>query len=1087
MRLRLTLILSILLLAAFAPPAVVSAPAAEGGRAEAPYREGGYDPRAATPLAEDDLVILEILLDRYRVSQGMIGYMHPGGVLLPLGALCDALEFAIETRPNEGWARGWFIAENRTFSLDLGTRTVAVNGSRAGLDPLLARADGEDIYVDSELLAEWFPLDIDIRLSDMLVRLYPRETVPLQSRLKRDEVRANSLARNSQHDVDYPLRRAGYRPLSWPLIDANFDYVTRDENTDPRFSLQSSNDLAGLSTRMLLSHSEGKAITTARLRAGREVNDNSLLGPLQASRFEFGDIYSPLTPLVSRGKLGRGAFLSNQPLRRPTEFSSTTIEGDAPPGWEVELYANGTLLDFSAADESGHYRFENVPLQFGQNVFRTVVYGPQGQTREKVERSIIGSDMVLPGKLSYRLFSLQDEKTLIRDDEAVLNPSADYGAWNSYAELGFGVTPGLSLSGSVQSLSVQGEKRDYGSFTAHSNIFGLYTQTVFASDFTGGAAGQFSIQGGLGGNSINFEQRLYDDFVSDYNEPSQKLDRETILRFSGSTRSILPQGLSYDLKLESDSFAGRSVKSQDAATLRLASNIDHISLSNRMEFRRTDTDDSDYQNLQGEQLISSWLGDFMLRGRLRYRIDPQTEVQAIGGTATWRPHRNLTARLQVIRNIDDIAYTQIHTGLNWLLSGLNCGLIYSHSTLDQNYVSISFSTSLTRAPRGGGWHMQKEKMASGSAASAFVYLDRDADGRYGRDDEPMPGIGFTGSSLWRNVRTNDRGVAFLPGLPANLPRAVELDLTTLDDPFLIPSTRGLTAMGHTGGVVDLEFPVTYSGEIEGDVMAQTIGGEIPARHIGLELINSHGERIMTTVSEFDGYFLFQEVPPGWYEIRVLPHALKRRHVKAPAPIAMQIPAEGGVSAGHMIILLPDLETAAGSPLQTEPGLNASASDFIGIPAAALAPADTLRLRTSEEIFQDEDLDLIEKVLELEEQKDGGEIARDALDGTAADRAGVGSGISKAEPAARPAPAMFPGDTPSPSLPRRHFYGMIERPDETPGGESGAAANDGEPSARMSLLKKILQGDRTTPVSDAEAEAIIRILRTLRYMTPLTIR
>jgi len=1072
----LALFLLILLAAAFEPPAAAFASGGQGGRAEEPYREGGYDPGAESPFAEDDLVILEVMLDRYRVSQGMIGYTHPDGVLLPLGALCDALEFAIETRPNEGWARGWFIAEDRTFSLDLGSRSVFVNGSRAGLNPGLAKADADDIYIDSELFASWFPLDFDIRLSDMLVRIYPREMVPLQSRLKRDEARANSLARSRKSDSDYPLRKAEYRPLSWPLIDANVDYVTRDESPDMRFTLQSSGDVAGLTTRTLLSHSEGKLLTTARLRAGREVNDNSLLGPLGASRYEFGDIYSPVTPLTSRGKMGRGAFLSNQPLRRPTEFSSTTIEGDAPPGWEVELYANGTLLGFDKSNENGHYKFEDVPLQFGNNVFRTVVYGPQGQTRERVERTVIGSDMVQPGDFSYRIFSLQDEKSLFRDDESILNPSPDYGAWNHYAEIGYGMSPWLSLSGSVQRMSLLGERKDYGSIIARNNFFGLYTQAVLAKEFSGGTAGQLSAQGRIGDKSIIFEQRLYDDFNSEYNEPSQMMQRETSLRFSGATQRLLPSGLSYDLKFEDISYAERSINSQDKAILRLASNVNRFSLSNRLEYRRTDTESGNTDNLQGEQLASSWLGNFMLRSQVRYRISPATELQALGGTATWRAHRNLTARLQIIRSLEDITSTQIHTGLSWIHSGMACGLTFSHSNIDRDYVSLNFTTSLAKAPRGGGWHMQRQKMSTGSAAAAFVYLDRDADGRYGRNDEPMADIGFSGSGLWRDVRTNEKGIAFLPGLPSNQAREVELDLETLVDPFLIPTTKGLTAMGHTGGIVNLEFPVTYSGEIEGDVVVRTFSGEIPARHVGLELLNSRGERIKTTVSEFDGYFLFQEVPPGWYEIRVLPHALERRHVKAPAPIAVQIPAEGGVSSGHLLALTSENMTADSlSHLSIQ---QVARDEAVPITMDAVADttqpaeADTTRVtaqspRTEQEIFADESLDLIEKVIELEEAEQSG------TDGDAGPRAEAGTARTQ---------VIFPGDTPSPSLPRRYFYGLLERP----AAEEEAAASL-PATEKSSLLKRLFDRNVEQPPTDEEVELLIRSYQVIQYILPGMLR
>ena len=43
---------------------------------------------------------------------------------------------------------------------------------------------------------------------------------------------------------------------------------------------------------------------------------------------------------------GRGAVITNRPLRVRATFDRTRIEGDLPAGWEAELYRNGELLGF---------------------------------------------------------------------------------------------------------------------------------------------------------------------------------------------------------------------------------------------------------------------------------------------------------------------------------------------------------------------------------------------------------------------------------------------------------------------------------------------------------------------------------------------------------------------------------------------------------------------------------------------------------------------------------------------------------------------------------------------------------------------
>ena len=86
---------------------------------------GGPAPAARSDL---DLLVLEVRLGRLTLSDGLLAYLHPGGVLLPLGGIAAALEFPITVEPDTGIAHGWFLAENRRFSLDLARREVVVEG-----------------------------------------------------------------------------------------------------------------------------------------------------------------------------------------------------------------------------------------------------------------------------------------------------------------------------------------------------------------------------------------------------------------------------------------------------------------------------------------------------------------------------------------------------------------------------------------------------------------------------------------------------------------------------------------------------------------------------------------------------------------------------------------------------------------------------------------------------------------------------------------------------------------------------------------------------------------------------------------------
>jgi hypothetical protein len=61
------------------------------------------------------------------------------------------------------------------------------------------------------------------------------------------------------------------------------------------------------------------------------------------------------------------------------------------------------------------------------------------------------------------------------------------------------------------------------------------------------------------------------------------------------------------------------------------------------------------------------------------------------------------------------------------------------------------------------------------------------------------------------------------------------------------------------------LPMTAAGEIEGVAMRD---GGSAIEGLGLELLDAEGRVRATTLSEFDGYFLFESVAYGRYTVRV---------------------------------------------------------------------------------------------------------------------------------------------------------------------------------------------------------------------------
>ena len=375
------------------------------------------DPKVAAALpvvepSDDDLLILELRLNRLVLSQGLIAYRIPSGVCLYLGAVAQALDFPIRVDAGTGRAEGWFLREDRVFVLDLVRQEVTIGGSAGTFDAGRVQRHPEGICVELTLLSTWFPIEFQFDQANATVTLRPWEPLPIELRLARERRRAR-LGQGRGALPDYPRHETPYELWNWPVVDSFLESrLVRVGNSDSanlvnRYNTLAVGELLRMTSEISLAGNTGNALSRVRARLGRKDPGGGLLGPLRATEFALGDIATPQTPLVARSEPGRGAEVSSFPLGRAQEYDRITLRGELPDGWEVELHRNGVLLDFRESRGDGRYEFEDVPVLFGRNEFRFVFYGPQGQVREKTEELFIGTDLTSPGEFYFRLAANQ--------------------------------------------------------------------------------------------------------------------------------------------------------------------------------------------------------------------------------------------------------------------------------------------------------------------------------------------------------------------------------------------------------------------------------------------------------------------------------------------------------------------------------------------------------------------------------------------------------------------------------------------------------------------------------------------------------
>ena len=453
----------LLLLAGFAlPSAAAQSPANKGSKQ---HLAAPAVPLKVVKPVEDDLLILALRLNKETLSEGMSGYWVGKGICLSLGELTRALDFPIKVDPKTGRAEGWFLNEKRRFVLDIKSGTVTLFGKTRPFDRGRVLLHPNAICVELSLLSAWFPIDFKPNVSDAFITIVSREPLPIELKLARQQRQAR-FQHGKAVDPNYPKIETPYQMWNWPVIDVfaetGIERIEGGKATrlKTRYDLLAVGDFLYMNGDLFIRGDQDQPVSGVRARLGRKDPNGGLLGWLQATEYTLGDMATPPTSLVGRSTTGRGVEISSFPLGQLQEFDRTTLRGELPIGWEVELYRNGALLDFQSARDDGRYEFIDVSVFFGRNEFELVFYGPQGQVRRETKETFVGAGSVAKGAHQFRFAVNQQGKDLISVIERE-NTDPDNGELRFVAQYETGIREGLSAHGRLFSLPLDGERRNY--------------------------------------------------------------------------------------------------------------------------------------------------------------------------------------------------------------------------------------------------------------------------------------------------------------------------------------------------------------------------------------------------------------------------------------------------------------------------------------------------------------------------------------------------------------------------------------------------------------------------------------------------
>jgi hypothetical protein len=681
--------------------------------------------------AAEDMLVLALWFRRYILSDGFIGYRTGDSVFVPLGEMMAALEFPIEVQPTMGRAQGWFLQEERTFLLDLDNREVQTDGRRLTVDAAGVQIRIDDIYVRTDLLEDWFPVDLSVDFGRLLIEVASREPLPIERRIEREEMRARFRPRRSADRL--PRAEIPYRFVDWPFMDVGISGGGRRSTTfepDGQLAVRASGDLLGMSSGMSVFSSRRDTTTTVSVRGTveRRDPDGRLLGPLQARSVIMGDVNMPRIALVTRGESGVGGEISNYDLTQAVEFDRVTLRGTLMPGWDAELYRDRTLLDFQTLGDDGRYEFEDVPLLFGENELRLVFYGPQGQQREIIKRFEAGRALLRPGEERYRLAVVDAGRSLFETDKRYSGRSRDEGMRAS-VELARGMHRNLTVAGSWVNVPTRGVRHDYMNVGIRATAAGAFLRAdASAQDGGEGYAFLLSAQTRRLGVGISAERAQLTRFVSD--EADLLADPptgQTRLRLDGTIPRwwLPPIALSVSGELE----RLQSKRSRADVSGRAGLSWRRMSLANSWRWTSIEQVPGAVavDRVVGEASLSIRNRAISIRGNVSYDVEPVSNVRTVDVTGDWRIGRRLLGYIGAAQQIEshDTAYLG---GLTWDADRMFVGVSGRYESADNFDVRLSLAFSVGRQPRTGHWTLQSDRLADTGALSARVFVDENQNG-----------------------------------------------------------------------------------------------------------------------------------------------------------------------------------------------------------------------------------------------------------------------------------------------------------------------------------------------------------------------
>lgn len=844
--------------------------------------------------SESELLILETFIGRELREEALLAYTtkETKQLLLSLSGFVKALGVPITVTPEQGMANGWYLAEDNMFQLLYPFERAFMGNKRYQLNRGAAELHFDDIYVSATALETLFDVKIELNFSALQLFITPSEKLPFQEQNERYQAwgKLQSAKARLAAQPEPPRQDVPYMLASKPTVrlDSRTNYRKNDGDGSltQNLSAITQGDLLGFSNQTTLSMLRREETGQYELDSfetlfRRQDDTSSLLGPLQASTVQWGDITMTPIPLIEGTRKGRGIEVSNEPVGFVRDPDNLTIEGFAPPTWDVEIFQDERLIDFLTVDSSGRYEFTAVPLRSGLNVFRILAHGPNGELRETQRRFFLGAGQVKDGEFVYQISALEGTKPLIG-----IGNNADRLDLGSALQSSFtyGLSQGLSVTGGLYDGAINTLDTSAAAIGLRASIAEAYIQADAMAEENGGNIYSFTARR----NMSNTLQLFLGGETSDgFDSITRQEKANYFARLDNSIQlgTLHPIGFSLEYRKETFNNGQSPVTRWQN---RLNTFVERFNISNELELeQRRNTADL----LRGNFLVRrpAWGGFW--RGQLTYRQDQEGFVfdnTNLRGQFALGSNMNYTGEINQTLTGDKL--TRFNNRLTWEWRALRLGV--ESQIDDTGDYSLGLSVGTTFMPKQNGYTpISSQSASSEGTVLVRVFIDGNEDKLYQDGEEVLKGVTIKNRSRGSEAATTENGIASLSKMATFTPNHVFVDATTLPDFYLQPADALVSVIARPGIIGTVDMPIYRLGELGGTVTLNINGQTSVLDGAPINLIDADGNKIGSLKSEFDGYFVFPSLRMGTYKLVIPQHYLAQYGLDAALETVVNLTAE----------------------------------------------------------------------------------------------------------------------------------------------------------------------------------------------------